>query len=394
MYSIDHIQKQFARIFGGDTASLIVRSPGRINIIGEHTDYNEGFVLPAAIDKAAYMAISLRDDNDIHLFAHDLNEIFSINIDELKPISDTSWPNYILGPVAQFIKKGIPIKGFNAVLTSDVPIGAGLSSSAAVECATVFALDQLFQTGLDRITMVKMAQKAEHEYAGVKCGIMDQFASMMGKKDHVIKLDCRSLKYEYVPFKLEGIKVLLLNTNIKHSLASSEYNTRRNECNQAIEWIKEHEPSVNSLRDVTTDMLDKYVLPKDELIDMRSWFVIEEIQRLVSGCEDLRKGDIKSLGRKMFATHDGLSKMYSVSCDELDWLVDFVKDNDAVLGARMMGGGFGGCTINLVKEDEIENLVGQIKPAYEKAMNLPLTYCEAVIEDGTEIIFQREHSYV
>lgn len=394
MNTINHIQQQFAGVFGNGPASLIVRSPGRVNIIGEHTDYNEGFVLPAAIDKAAYMAISLRDDNEIHLCAFDLNETFSINIDELKPTSEVSWPNYILGPAAQFIKRGIKLKGFNALLTSDVPIGAGLSSSAAVECATVFALDQLFQTELDRISMVKMAQKAEHEYAGVNCGIMDQFASMMGKKDHVIKLDCRSLDYEYIPFKLEGIKLLLLNTNVKHSLASSEYNTRRNECNQAVEWIKAHVPYVNSLRDVTTDMLDKYVLPKDQLIDMRSWYVVEEIRRLVNGCKDLQKGDIKSLGRKMFATHEGLSKMYSVSCDELDWLVDFVKDNDAVLGARMMGGGFGGCTINLVKEDEIENLIGQIKPAYEKAMNLPLTYCEAKFENGTEIIFQGEHSYV
>ena len=394
MNSIDHIQNQFAKIFGNCPADLVVRSPGRVNIIGEHTDYNEGFVLPAAIDNAAYMAVSLRDDNEIHLLAHDLNETFSINIDELKPVSDISWPNYILGPVAQFIKKNIPLKGFNAFLTSDVPIGAGLASSAAVECATVFALNQLSQTDFDRISMVKMAQRAEHEYAGVKCGIMDQFASMMGKKDHLIKLDCRSLEYEYVPFKLEKIRVLLLNTNVKHSLASSEYNIRRDECRQAIEWIKEHEPNVSSLRDVTTEMLDKYVLPQDELIDMRSRFVVQEIQRLLSGCQDLKKGDIKALGKKMFATHEGLRKMYSVSCDELDWLVDFVKGNDAVLGARMMGGGFGGCTINLVKEGEIDKLIDQIKPAYEKAMNLPLTYCEAVIENGAEIMFQKECYYV
>ncbi len=191
--------------------SVIVRSPGRVNIIGEHTDYNEGFVLPAAIDKAAYIALSLRDDDEIHLTALDLNETFSTTVAELKPVGDISWPNYMLGSAAQFMNRGVTLPGFNAVLTSDVPIGAGLSSSAAVECATVFALSELLQTNFDRVTMVVMAQKAEHEYAGVMCGIMDQFASMMGKKDHVIKLDCRSLAYEYVPFKLDGIKILLLN---------------------------------------------------------------------------------------------------------------------------------------------------------------------------------------
>jgi len=365
---------------------IIVRSPGRVNIIGEHTDYNNGFVLPASIDKAAYMAISLRDDDQIHLLAKDLNETFSISIPELKPIGDVSWPNYILGAVAQFQKKNIPLKGFNAILTSDVPIGAGLSSSAAVECATVFALNELLQTNLSKIEMVLMAQKAEHEYAGVFCGVMDQFASVMGKRDHVIKLDCRSLEYEYVPFNLDGIKILLLNTNVKHSLASSEYNTRRLECEQAVAWIKEQQPEINSLRDATEEMLDKYVLPKDSLIDQRSRFVVQEIDRLHKGCNDLVKGDINALGKKMFETHNGLSKMYGVSCKELDFMVDLVRNNDAVIGARMMGGGFGGCTINLVKEDAIDELVDMVKTAYEKEMELPLTYYIASIENGTSII--------
>lgn len=365
---------------------ILVKSPGRINIIGEHTDYNEGFVLPASIDKAAYLAISLRDDNEIHLTAADLNETFSISINELKPVGDISWPNYILGAVAQFKKKEIQLKGFNALLTSDVPIGAGLSSSAAVECATVFALNELLKTNFDRLEMVKMAQKAEHEYAGVMCGIMDQFASMMGKKDHVIKLDCRSLEYEYVPFKLKDIKILLLDTNVKHSLASTEYNTRRKECNQAIMWVKEHEPLVKSLRDVTEAMLDKYVLPKDKLIDMRSRFIVQEINRLIKGCDDLQRGDINALGKKMFDTHYGLSKMYGVSCRELDYLVEFVRNNNAVIGARMMGGGFGGCVISLVKETEINKIIEVIKPAYENEMALPLTYYIASIENGTEII--------
>lgn len=380
----EEIRKVFEERFRKEP--IIVRSPGRINIIGEHTDYNEGFVLPAAIDKAAYVAASLRDDDEIQLVAMDLNENFSMKLSHLKPVGDVSWPNYILGSTAQFIKRGVNLPGFNIVLTSDVPMGAGLSSSAAVECATVFALNELLQTKIDRLTMVQMAQKAEHEFAGVMCGIMDQFASMMGKKDFVIKLDCRSLEYEYVPFKLEGIKVLLLNTNVKHSLASSEYNTRRKECETAVEWVRENVQGVNSLRNVTEEMLDKYVLPKDRLIDKRSRYVVQEIDRLVEGCNDLQRGDLLALGKKMFATHDGLSKMYGVSCKELDWLVDKVRSDKNVIGARMMGGGFGGCTINLVKEDAIDELIATLKPLYEKEMNLPLTWYVASIENGSEII--------
>jgi galactokinase len=381
---IESLKKKFGELYSSEP--LIVKSPGRVNIIGEHTDYNEGFVLPAAIDKAAYIAISLRDDSEIHLTALDLNEKFTTTVETLKPVGDISWPNYMLGAAAQFLKKGISLKGFNAILTSAVPIGAGLSSSAAVECAMIFGLNELLHADLDRIEMVKMAQKAEHEYAGVMCGIMDQFASMMGKANHVIKLDCRSLEFEYVPFKLEGIKILLLNTNVKHSLASSEYNTRRSECEQAVQWIKEHVENVSSLRNVTEEMLDKYVLPKNELIDKRARFVVQEINRLQKGCEDLQHGNIAALGQKMFATHDGLSKMYDVSCKELDWLVDAVRNNENVLGSRMMGGGFGGCTINLVKESYIEELLAKIEPAYETAMGLPLSYYIASIENGTEII--------
>jgi len=383
---IINLKVAFANIYGASHKPLIVRSPGRVNIIGEHTDYNDGFVLPAAIDKAAYIAMALRDDDEMHLMAQDLNETFSISINNLKPAGDISWPNYILGAVAQFQKKNVTLRGFNAILTSDVPMGAGLSSSAAVECATVFALNGLLQSGLSKIEMVLMAQKAEHEYAGVFCGIMDQFSSVMGNPDHVIKLDCRSLEYEFVPFKLEGIKILLLNTNVKHSLASSEYNTRRQECEQAVAWIKEHHSEVNSLRDATEAMLDAFVLPKSELIDKRSRFIVQEIERLQKGCVDLKNGDINALGKKMFATHDGLSNMYQVSCKELDFLVDFVRDNDAVIGARMMGGGFGGCTINLIHEDAIEALIKAVQPVYEAAMGLPLTYYIVSIENGTEII--------
>jgi galactokinase len=376
------IKKIFAEKF--QTEPLIVRSPGRINIIGEHTDYNNGFVLPAAIDKAIYIAISKRNDDMVSLYAADFKEDYSTSLSEVAPLKH-HWANYILGIVDQLKKINKNITGFNAVVDGDVPLGAGLSSSAAVECATVFALNELFELQLNRFEMVKMAQAAEHAFAGVKVGIMDMFASMFGKKDNVIKLDCRSLEYEYVPFHLEGIKIVLLNTNVKHSLASTEYNTRRKECEQGVAWIKEHNPQVNSLRDANIEMLDEFVLPKDKLVYKRCRFIVEEIQRLLEACEDLKRNDAQALGKKMFATHDGLSKEYGVSCKELDFLVDAVRKNKTVFGARMMGGGFGGCTINLVKEETVEDLINDVKTVYEKEMDLPLTAYVVSIEDGTSV---------
>lgn len=388
---IINIEKEFRRLFS--EPCLLVRSPGRVNLIGEHTDYNEGFVLPAAIDKAVYVGVSKRDDNEVHLYAVDFSDYYSVSLSALSP-TPKGWPNYVLGVVDGLQKAGYTLSGFNLVLDGDVPLGAGLSSSAAVECATVFALNELFALGLQRIEMVKLAQLAEHTFAGVKCGIMDQFASMMGKKDHVIKLDCRSLDYEYVPLKLDGYRVLLLNTNVKHSLSSSEYNTRRAQCEQGVNWIKEHYPDVNSLRDARMEMLDQCIASRDTLIYRRCKYVVEENLRLLEGCEDLRRGDLAALGQKMFRTHDGLSKDYEVSCPELDFLVHAVKNNPHVVGARMMGGGFGGCTINLVKEEAIESLVDLLSKTYKTATGLELSAYVANIETGSTVVTQNEPSYV
>jgi galactokinase len=383
-FSIAHtVKNRYQELFSEQP--LVVRSPGRVNIIGEHTDYNEGFVLPAAIDKAAYVAIGRRDDDAIHLYAEELDERFESSLSSLAP-SDKGWPNYILGVADQFLKSGHQINGFNIVLSGDVPIGAGLSSSAAIECATGFALNELFQTGIPRLELVKMAQRAEHLFAGVRVGIMDMFASAFGRIDHVIKLDCRSLDFEYVPLKMDGIKIVLFNSNVEHSLASSEYNTRRQQCEAGVALIKKHQPNVNSLREATMDMLHQYVEPVDALIYKRCKYVVEEKERLLQGCEDLRHGDIKALGKKMFQTHEGLSKEYEVSCKELDFLVDQVRNNEAVLGARMMGGGFGGCTINLVREEAIDNLVQETTAVYKQEMKLNLLTYIAQIEDGTSVI--------
>jgi galactokinase len=379
---IEKIKTSFTEKFHEDPS--VFRSPGRVNILGEHTDYNEGFVLPAAIDKNIYIAISKRTDNIINLYAADFDENFTTDIDHVKP-SSTQWANYILGVVDQLLKQKLILTGFNLVVDGDIPIGAGLSSSAAVECATIFALNEIFELGLDRLTMVPLAQKAEHVFAGVNCGIMDQFASMFGKRDNVIKLDCRSLDYEYVPIKLDGYKILLLNTNVKHNLAASEYNSRRQQCEKGVALIMEHHPSVKSLRDVNIEMLKQYVEPVDPLVYQRCKYVVQENERLLGACEDLKHGDIKALGEKMYQTHMGLRYYYDVSCKELDFLVEYVKNIPAVAGARMMGGGFGGCTINLVKEDAIEELVKNISTAYNEAIKLPLTAYIASIENGTSI---------
>ena len=366
--------------------SVLTRSPGRINLIGEHTDYNNGFVLPAAIDKAAYLAITPRADNIIHLHSIDLNEDYHVSTGALTKSVNTSWPNYIIGVVEQFILAGIAIGGFDAALTGDIPIGAGLSSSAAVECAVALALNELYGAGLDKFTMVKMAQRAENNFVGVQCGIMDQFASMFGKQNHVIRLDCRSLEFEYVPFNMDGIKILLLDTNVKHSLGTSEYNVRRKQCETGVAWIQRHLPEVKSLRDATIEMLDQYVLNEDMLIYQRCKYVVEENNRLLAACNDLEHGDIPAFGARMYQSHHGLSRLYEVSCPELDFLVAHVKDNPAVLGARMMGGGFGGCTINLVKEEAIEALVAGAEQAYKLAMNMDLKAHVARIETGSNLL--------
>ncbi len=376
------VQVSFKELYEG--VPLIVRSPGRVNIIGEHTDYNEGFVLPAAIDKAIYIALGKSGDNKIRLYANEYNENDESSLDNLHP-SEQQWANYILGVAAQLVKRGYSISGFNLVVDGDVPLGAGLSSSAAVECAVAFGLNELFNLKIPKSDLAEIAQKAEHEYAGVLCGIMDQFASVHGRAEHVIKLDCRSMEYEYVPIRMEGIKIVLFNTNVKHSLASTEYNTRRKQCEEGVAMVRKAYPEVHSLRDITIDMLNKQVPRQDKIYD-RCKYVINENERLLTGCADLQSGNLQALGKKMFQTHEGLSKEYEVSCKELDFLVNAVKENPSVLGARMMGGGFGGCTINLIKEDEIENITQMLSSSYQKEMGKNLSPYIVQTDDGTGII--------
>ncbi len=353
--------KLFRALFGEEP--IIVRAPGRINLIGEHTDYNQGFVLPAAIDRDVHICISKRSDNLVKLYAVQYNEGYEITLNDMKPVKG-HWSGYILGVADQLLKKGCSLGGFNVLVDGNVPLGAGMSSSAALECASAFALNELFQLQISRLEMAFIAQAAEHEFVGVKCGIMDQFASLFGKKDHVIKLDCRSLEYEYLPLQLGEYRIVLLDTHVKHNLASSEYNKRREECEAGVATIKKYNPGVSSLRDVELPVL--YTCVKDPVIRQRCEFVIKENLRVLAACEDLRKGDIRAFGMNMFATHDGLSREYEVSCDESDFLVNSLRDHPGVAGARMMGGGFGGCTINLLKEESVGKLIDQTGEAYWK----------------------------
>ncbi len=366
-------------------ADYLVRSPGRINLIGEHTDYNLGFVLPAAIDKAIYIAIKRREDDEIHLVAGDLDQYFRSSVNSLVR-SELQWPDYILGVVDQIVKTGHRITGFEAVVMGDVPLGAGLSSSAAVECATAFALNTVFNLGLDKIQMVQLAQKAENEFVGVQCGIMDQFASMFGKKDHVIKLDCRSLDFAYMPFDTSNIRILLFDTGVKHSLASSEYNIRRQECEAGVRAIQKKYPQVQSLRDASVEMVEACLSNGDPKVYMRCTYMVQEIRRLQDGCDDLERHDLVSFGKKMFETHAGLSKLYEVSCPEADKLVEWVTGHTAVIGARMMGGGFGGCTLNIVRKEYTDTLIAEITRLFEEEYQRPLKLYAVSIDKGTSLV--------
>lgn len=380
---IERLKNAFIGIY--HTEPILVKSPGRINIIGEHTDYNDGFVMPAAINKAIYVAVSKRSDDEIHLYSESYQASHVSAVSAIKK-SDLSWANYVLGVADQLVKRGYKIGGFNLYLDGNVPLGAGLSSSAALECATAFAINHLNGLGISQMDLALISQKAEHVFAGVNCGIMDQFASVFGRQDHAVLLDCRTMAYEYIPLVLKGYKLVLLNTNVKHSLSDSAYNERRAQCEQGVAWISAHNPEVTSLRDADMDMLEKFVKSKDAEVYQKCKYVVEEISRIQKAAEALKHGDLVALGKLMLQTHQGLSEEYEVSCKELDFLVDYVKDLDHVLGARMMGGGFGGCTINIVKDEEINALIEEVSVLYSKEFGLSLDAYIVETANGSELI--------
>jgi len=377
------VREKFLKLFKENP--LIVRSPGRINLIGEHTDYNMGFVLPAAIDKSIYFALTPRDDNNCFLHAFDLNDSYQHQVSNIE-YQEKRWANYLLGVIDQLKIFGYNISGFNCVFGGNIPIGAGLSSSAAIEAGLAFSLNHIFNLGIEKLELVKLSQKAENQFVGVNCGIMDQFINIFGKASKVIKIDCRSLDYTYYPFDNNNFKIVLVNTLIHHSLASSEYNSRRMQCESGVKILQNYFPNVKSLRDITSSSLNQVEAKFDKIIYNRCKYIVDEIERVNFACRDLINNDFLSFGKKMYETHFGLSKDYEVSCSELDYLVDQTVEKDYVFGARMMGGGFGGCTLNLVASDCINEFEKEIVYEYKKKYSLiPEIYvCE--IANGTNIV--------
>ncbi len=350
-----------------ESEPLLFFSPGRVNLIGEHTDYNNGFVLPAAIDKAIVLALAKNDTGLMRLQSIDMQPKFhSRKMSKNHFKSGIDWADYIIGVIDELQKAGYDIdEGFDCVFGGDVPIGAGLSSSAALEGGVAYGLSKLFDLNVSRLELTKISQKAENNFVGVQCGIMDQFASIHGKEKSVIKLDCLSLEHEYYPFEWDDVCILLCDTKVRRTLAGSEYNVRRQQCEEGVRIIKETYPQVESLRDVTFEMLTEHQEKMDEVVYRRCMYVLNENKRVLDACQDLMDSNLPSFGARMYQSHYGLRDNYEVSCDELNHLVDATEDLDSVLGSRMMGGGFGGCTINLVKTDEIENIQAKIEEYYK-----------------------------
>jgi galactokinase len=382
------INKQFQKIFNAKP-ELIVRSPARINLIGEHTDYNGGFVLPAAINRAIFFAISPRKDDICTVFSYDFQEKATFSIQNLTK-NDATWTYYIKGVIDQFLKEGHAIQGFNLVFGGDIPTGAGLSSSAALEGGLAFSLNILYNLNLPTTHLATLCQRAENEFVGLQCGIMDMFASLLGKKNSVLLLDCRSLEYEYMPFSHPKYVFILCDTGVKHVfIGESEYNVRRRACESGVAILQKYYPHIQLLRDVTKAMLEAHQQDFDAITYQRCWFVIEEIERVKGTCEDLKNKNLVAFGQKMYATHEGLQHEYEVSCPELDFLVEQTRANPHVLGARMMGGGFGGCTINLVKADKATAFVEELRGAYQQFFGREMLYYVVKPSNGTEVVTHR-----
>lgn len=355
-------------------------SAGRINLIGEHTDYNGGYVFPGAIDKGIMAEIKLNGTGKVCAYSLDLDEYVEFGLNE-EDMPSQSWSRYIFGVCREIIKRGGKISGFNTVFAGDVPLGAGMSSSAALESTFAFALNYLFDLGIDKFELARIGQSTEHNYCGVKCGIMDQFASVFGKKGNLMRLDCKTMEYKYYPFNPEGYRLVLLDSVVKHELASSAYNKRRESCERAAAAIRELHPEVEFLRDARREWLDEV---KDRISEedfMRAEYVIGEVARVLDVCDALERGDYETVGEKMYETHYGMSKLYEVSCEELDFLNDVAKEC-GVTGSRVMGGGFGGCTINLVKNEIYDAFIAKATSSFKEHFGHEPKIYDVVISDG------------
>lgn len=370
----EQVSRKFGELYGGD--AILFASPGRINLIGEHTDYNGGFVFPGAVDKGIVAAIRLNGTDRVRAHALDLGENAEFGLrEEDKPAQ--SWACYIFGVCREILKRGGVIGGFDTVFAGDVPLGAGMSSSAALESTYAFALNDLCACGIDKFELAKIGQATEHNYCGVNCGIMDQFASVFGRRGCLMRLDCRSLEYAYFPFDPKGYKLVLLDSRVKHELVGSPYNDRRASCERVAKMLGQE-----FLRGVTMEQLDAV---KDRISEedyRRARYVIGEERRVLEVCEALEKGDYRTVGRRMYETHWGMSKDYEVSCEELDFLVE-TAEACGVAGSRIMGGGFGGCTINLVQDELYDTFIAAAGDKFNARYGHEPKVYEVVISDGS-----------
>ena len=372
------IADKFKTLFGED--GDFFASAGRINLIGEHTDYNGGYVFPGAVDKGIMAEIKLNGTDKVHVYSLDMDEYVEFGLNE-EDAPAQSWARYIFGVCRETIKRGGKIAGFDTVFAGDVPLGAGMSSSAALESTYAFALNYLFDCNIDKFELARIGQSTEHNYCGVKCGIMDQFASVFGKAGNLMRLDCKTMEYKYYPFHPEGYRLVLLDSVVKHELASSAYNKRRESCERAAAAIRKNHPEVEFLRDARMEWLEEVRTVISEEDYMRAEYVIDEVQRVLDVCDALEKDDYETVGKKMYETHYGMSRLYEVSCEELDYLNDIAKEC-GVTGSRVMGGGFGGCTINLVRNELYDSFIEKAKKAFsEKYGHEPKVY-DVVISDG------------
>ncbi|MCR5152042.1 MAG: galactokinase [Prevotella sp.] len=383
---INHVRSRFIKHFDGRTGNIYF-SPGRINLIGEHTDYNGGYVFPGAVDTGVMAELRPNGLNTIMCYAIDMKDRVEFKVDD--PTGPrTSWARYIYGVVQEMRKLGVEVKGFNTAFSGDVPLGAGMSSSAALESCFAFALNDLFgDNKISKWDLALVGQATEHNYCGVNCGIMDQFASVFGQEGKLMRLDCRSRDFEYFPFRPEGYRLVLVNSCVKHELTGSPYNDRRNSCENVVRHIAAKYPDQHfeTLRDCTWEQLEAVKAEVGDEDYKRAQYVLGEKDRVLTVCDALTKGDYELVGKMMYETHDGLSKDYEVSCEELDFLNQLAHDN-GVTGSRIMGGGFGGCTINLVKDEVYNKFIADVKEKYTAKYNKQPKIIDVVIGDGSRKI--------
>jgi len=378
---LQKLKNQFSAEFGGECS--VIFSPGRINLLGEHIDYNDGYVLPAAISLGIYACFAPVEGRTIEIIASDFNNKVTIDADNIGP--EKGWQNYALSVLNQFKKRGIQIPAFRMVMGSDLPIGSGLSSSAALEGAISFVVNHLSGAGLSAKELALLGQAAEHDYPGVKCGIMDQFANMLGKENHIVRIDCMTQETDYLPLELNDYELVLVYSNVQHALTGGEYNQRREQCNEGLAHLKA-KTGKTSFRNITHEELDEVKADLTPVVFDRCTYVVEEIERTHLAADALLAGDIPEIGILMFQTHWGLSNLYQVSLPELDWLVNFAEDFEGVLGARLMGGGFGGCTLNLVAKEKAAAFTTEALEGYKAAFGIEAKAYPVLASDGTRLI--------